>query len=131
VSGVLIEGFLVDELLAWPTAKLREFMHVGRPIVFRAGSATVLAEVRVEGRRLVVDLAHIDGGGEGVLPTLWRFGQSYARVEQLDEIEWLIHATRCAKPNPRLAKVLGRMGFIVEDLPIRGLVYRRIDAVGE
>jgi len=129
VAGVLIEGFAPDELLAWPTEKLREFMHVGRPIVFRAGSATVLAELQIEARRLVIDLAHIDGGGEGVLPTLWRFGQSYARGAQYAEIEWLVHATRCAKPNPRLPKVLERMGFHVEDLPIRGLVYRRVDAI--
>ena len=63
-----------------------------------------------------------------MLPTLWRFGQAYARLEQLDEIEWLVHATRCAKPNPRLPNVLTRMGFRVEDLPDRGLVYRRLES---
>jgi hypothetical protein len=127
VAGVLIEGFAAEELLSWPADKLRELVAVGRPIVFRAGSSTVLAAVQIEERRLIIELAHIDGGGEGVLPTLWRFGQSYARAEQFVEIEWLVHATRCARPNPRLPTVLEKMGFIVEDLPVRGLVYRRVD----
>ncbi len=129
MAAVLIEGFSADELLAFPRERLRELLDIGRPIVFRAGSATVLAEAHVVARRLVIDLAHIDGGGEGVLPTLWRFGQAYARAEELAEIEWLVHATRCAKPNPRLPSVLTRMGFQIEDLPDRGLVYRRRETI--
>lgn len=124
---MLIEGFAADEWLSWPIDKLRELVVIGRPIVFRAGSSTVLAAAQIEERRLIIELAHIDGGGEGVLPTLWRFGQSYARAAQVAEIEWLVHATRCARPNPRLPKVLEKLGFVVEDLPVRGLVYRRID----
>ena len=129
MAAVLIEGFSADELLAFPRERLRELLDIGRPIVFRAGSATVLAEAQVVARRLVVELAHIDGGGEGVLPTLWRFGHAYARGEMLAEIEWLVHATRCAKPNPRLPGVLARMGFQIEDLPARGLVYRRLETI--
>ena len=83
MAGVLIEGFAAEELLSWPADKLRELVAVGRPIVFRAGSSTVLAAVQIEERRLIIELAHIDGGGEGVLPTLWRFGQSYARLNSL------------------------------------------------
>src|SRR6476659_3860012 len=113
VAGVLIEGIAADELLSWPLDKLRELLAVGRPIVFRAGSSTVLAAIQIEERRLIIELAHIDGGGEGVLPTLWRFGQSYARAERFVEIEWLVHATRCARPNPRLPAVLVKMGFTV------------------
>ena len=111
--------------VAFPS--VRELVQAGRPIVFRAGSATVLAEVSVDGGRLIVELAHVDGGGEGVLPTLWRFGHAYARGQAFCEFEWLVHATRCARPNPRLPQVLERMGFRVEDLPVRGLVYRRLD----
>lgn len=129
MAPVRIEGFTPDELLAWPTEKLRALVAIGRPLVFRAGSATVLAEVRSDGRRLTIELAHIDGGGEGVLPTLWRFGQTYARRDQLAEVEWLVHATRCANPNPRLPHVLRHMGFQVEQVPVRGLVYRRLDSI--
>jgi hypothetical protein len=42
----------------------------GRPIVFRAGSAEILGEFKIKGESLMVELAQIDGGGEGVLPTL-------------------------------------------------------------
>jgi hypothetical protein len=127
VAGVLIEGIAAEELLAWPSAKMRELLNIGRPIVFHAGSATLLAEILVHGPRLIIELAHVDGGGEGVLPTLWRFGQAFARAEQFTEIEWLVHATRCARPNPRLPGVLERMRFRIEDLPVRGRVYRRLD----
>jgi hypothetical protein len=54
----------------------------------------------------------------------------YARAEQFTSVEWLVHATRCAQPNPRLPQVLQRMGFTIEELPVRGLVYRRVDAIG-
>jgi len=127
--GVLIEGFSVDELLAWPVERLRELVACGRPIVFGAGTATLLAEVQLQEGRLTIDLAHVDGGGEGVLPTLWRFGEHYARAERVREIEWIVHATRCAKPNPRLPGVLRRMGFAIEDRPPRGEVYRRLDVL--
>jgi hypothetical protein len=126
---VLIEGFTVDELLAFPPEKLFELIPPGKPLVFRAGSATVLAEVHLSATRMTIELAHIDGGGEGVLPTLWRFGQAYAHAHRISEIEWLVHATRCANPNPRLPGVLRRMGFSVEDLPVRGQVYRRLDSL--
>ncbi len=124
---VLIEGISVDELSAWPIEQLRQLLSLGRPIVFSAGTATVLAEVRREEETLVVELAHIDGGGEGVLPTLWRFGQWFARQENVKQIDWRVHATRCANPNPRLPGVLGKMGFAIEELPVVGAVYRRVD----
>lgn len=42
----------------------------GCPIVVKIGSAEVLVECRLQGDSLIVDLAHIEGGGEGVLLTL-------------------------------------------------------------
>jgi hypothetical protein len=125
--NVLIEGIAADDLLAWPIEQLRQLLTLGRPVVFSAGSATVLAELRRENDSLIIELAHIDGGGEGVLPTLWRFGNEYARAENVKRIDWRIHATRCANPNPRLPGVLLKMGFAVEELPIVGAVYRRVD----
>ena len=35
-----------------------------------AGTAEILGEFKVKGESLIVELAQIDGGGEGVLPTL-------------------------------------------------------------
>ena len=70
---IRIEGYTPGQLLDLPVNELDELVFIGRPLVVRVGSADVLAECQRRGNRLVVDLAHIDGGGEGALPTLTRF----------------------------------------------------------
>ena len=127
---IMIEGMPADELLRWPIEQLRSLLDLGRPIVFRAGTATVLAQVKITDRRLTIDLAHIDGGGEGVLPMLWRFGQRYADLENVLTIEWLVHAAHCATPSVRLSQLLLKMAFKIEKLAERGEVYRRVDERG-
>jgi hypothetical protein len=120
---LLIEGYTRDEILALPDAELAQLVTYDRPVVFRAGSATILGQVRVERRALIIEIAHIDGGREGVLPTLWLLGPGLARRLNLERVEWLVHATRCAKPNPALRRVLERRGFTVRELPTIGPVY--------
>ena len=72
-SIVCIEGYSVDELLALPRHELDALVFPGRPVVARVGSAEVLVECKHNGETLIVDLAHIDGGGEGALPTIVSF----------------------------------------------------------
>jgi len=49
---------------------------------------------------------------------IWRRGVA--------EIEWLVHAVRCAHPNLKLRRVLNRRGFAVQMVPGIGDVYRLV-----
>lgn len=122
-STVFIEGYSADELLALPGQELDAFVFPGRPVVARVGSADVLVECKRHGDTLVVDLAHIDGGGEGALPTVVRFIERFAKDKNFSTIEWLVRATRCANPNPKLRRVLVRKGFEIHEHPDFGECY--------
>jgi hypothetical protein len=119
----LIEGFSTEEILALPQAQLDALVLTGKPLVFRAGSAEVLGEFRVLDSVLSVDLAHIDGGGEGALPAIAVLVRRYAASRRLERVDWLVRATNCARPNPKLKRVLLRRGFEVRDVAGRGECY--------
>jgi len=120
---ILIEGYSPEEILALPNDQIEAFVFANTPLVFKAGSAEVLGEFRLLADRLVVELAHIDGGDEGVLPTLWALTERYAALRGLNCVEWIVHAVNCARPNPKLQRVLERRGFTVQDLPGIGSAY--------
>jgi hypothetical protein len=122
---IRIDGLTPDEILSLPSEELDELVFVGRPLVFRVGSAEILGEFQIVAETLILDLAHIDGGGEGVLPVIAAMAQRLARARGLSAVEWLVRATRCARPNPKLRRVLERRGFVVRDLPQRGECYFR------
>jgi len=124
---VEIEGLTPEEILAIPQAELQELVLCGEPIVFRAGTAEVLGEFRIAGPRLVLELAQIDGGGEGVLPTIWQLAKRYARHHRLTEVEWIVHAVNCARPNLKLRRVLERKGFVIERIQGVGDVYHFLE----
>ncbi len=69
-SSFLIAGLDPSEVLQLPPADLRELLLVDRAILFEAGTAEVLAQLTDRGSTLCIELAQIDGGGEGVLPVL-------------------------------------------------------------
>lgn len=127
---IRIEGYTPEELLAALDEETEALLFSGRPVVFRAGSANILGQFAIEADRLVLELAQIDGGGEGVLPTLGSLAQRYARKRHLRAIEWLVYATTCAKPNPKLRRVLERRGFTVRDVPGKGECYYQLADVG-
>ena len=118
-----IEGYLPDEILALPIDQLDAFVLSARPIVFRAGTAEILGEFKVRGESLIVELAQIDGGGEGVLPTLASLAQRYAKQRGLKRVEWVVHALNCAEPNLKLRRVMERSGFQIVDVEGVGKVY--------
>lgn len=118
--AVTIDGFHPDELLALPGDELDALVVCGRPLVFRVGTAEVLARFWVDGGTLVLELGHIDGGGEGVLPTLAVVAERYARGRGLVAVDWRVHALNCARPNTKLRRVLERRGFRVADVPGTG-----------
>jgi hypothetical protein len=120
---VLIEGYTPDDLLTLPDAHIDAFIFAGEPLVLQVGSATILGEFRRGTDRITLELAQIDGGGEGVLPTLWRLAERYAQIHDLQYVEWVVHAINCARPNPKLRRVLIRRGFAIRDVPDFGEAY--------
>jgi hypothetical protein len=65
-----IEGYTPDEILDLPDEQLDALVLSGEPLVFRVGSSEILGEFKIKSESLIIELAQIDGGGEGVLPTL-------------------------------------------------------------
>jgi hypothetical protein len=127
---VTIEGQTPDELFALPADELDQLIFIGRPIIVRVGSAAVLAECHRRGADLVLDLAQIDGGGEGVLPTLAHVVERFARSRGFERVEWLVRATNCAHPNEKLRRVLVGRGFRVGRHPEFGECYCKVTIVG-
>lgn len=126
---ILLEGYSQEEVLKLAEGELESIFLTGEPLVFRVGSAEVLGSFRVRDDRFVVELAHIDGGGEGVLKTLWLLAERFARRRGLLHVEWLVHAVACANPNPKLRRVLERLGFEVKDVPGHGPVFHQLHGI--
>jgi hypothetical protein len=123
VREIKIEGYSPDEILSLGDEELDAFVLSCRPIVFRAGSAEILGEFKIKGQSLIVELAQIDGGGEGVLPTLTSLAQRYAKKRGLKKVEWIVHALNCAEPNLKLRRVMERRGFHIVDIEGAGQAY--------
>jgi hypothetical protein len=119
---ILIEGMTPDEILALPAEHFEAMATVG-PIVFKAGSAEILGQLHIRPKCLRVELAQIDGGGEGVLPTLAVVAERLARQRGLVAIEWVVHAVNCAAPNLKLRRVLVKRGFAIRDVDGIGQAY--------
>jgi hypothetical protein len=128
---VLIEGYTPEEILLLPDEQLEAFVFTGEPLIFRAGTAQILGEFRLNSDRLTVELAQIDGGGEGVLPTLVALAERFARKRTLVQLEWIIHAINCATPNLKLRRLLERRGFVIADVPKIGQAYHKLQDVSE
>ncbi|MDX8465969.1 hypothetical protein RFM26_09785 [Mesorhizobium sp. VK23B] len=120
-----IEGIPLDALRALSHQEQDELLSFSRPISFMMGSATVLAEFNQDGKELTINLAHIDGGGEGVLLVLWRALRAYATERDYHSIRWNVHALTCAKPNPRLKRFLRTHSFSEVDDPSYGPIFTR------
>jgi hypothetical protein len=120
---VRIEGLTPDEILALPDEDLDALVLTDAPLVLSAGSAQILGQFRIQDGFLVVELAQIDGGGEGVLPALARVAERYAEKRQLAGVEWIVHAVHCARPNLKLRRVLERRGFVVREVAGVGEAY--------
>jgi len=130
MTDINIEGYSVDEILSLPDEQLDALVLSGEPLVFRAGTAEILGEFRIKGESLVVELAQIDGGGEGVLPTLTSLTHRYAKQRGLKEVEWIVHALNCAEPNLKLRRVMERRGFQITDIEGVGKAYYQVYEIG-
>ena len=113
-----------------PEQQIDAFVVCNEPVAFRVGSAEILGQFRINNDSLVVELAHIDGGGEGVLPTIWSLAERYATKKELQTVEWIVHAVDCAEPNPRLRRVLELRGFKIENVSGVGEAFHSVQRVG-
>jgi hypothetical protein len=64
-----------------------------------------------------------------VLLALCFLARRYGTDRGLSNIEWLVHALNCPRPNSKLKWVLEKRGFTVQDVPGTGRVYRLIEHI--
>lgn len=120
-SNIQIEGLNPEDLIS--LEDLEGYVLVGRPIVFSIGSAEILAEFSKADDVLFVEIAVVERGGEGVLPTLIRTIERSALARGFVAIEWSIYARNCAVPNPKLEKVLRHLNFEIRKTKASGEYY--------
>lgn len=109
-----IEGYSRAEILAFPSTAIDDLVLNGQPVVLQIGTATVLGAFALSDGAIHIELAQIDGGGEGALPLLASTAKALARQRGCARVEWTVHAVDCAKPNLKLRRVLERRGFVIE-----------------
>ena len=124
---VLFEGLTEAEILSLPAEEIEGLILLGEPLVFRTGSATILGSFCVRDKKLLIELAQIDGGGEGVLVSLASLARRYATLRGLSGVEWIVHAVSCTKPNLKLRRILDLRGYVIEEISGIGPAYHRID----
>ena len=122
---ILLEGYTIDEILSLSDEEIETWLLVDDPIIFRVGSAEILGKVEIVDSILVIELAQIDGGGEGVLRIIGTLASKYAHQRNLQYVDWIIHSLDCAQPNPKLNPMLDRAGFVIQDIPDKGKAYYR------
>lgn len=110
-ESITVEGYTADEIVKLAQAELHSLFFSDQPLAFHVGTAEVLGQFRVVDGRLVVELAHIEGGGEGILPFLASMEERCARALHLSSVEWIVYALTCARPNSALRSLLERRGF--------------------
>ena len=108
---LLIDGIKPNELVGLDD--LEAYALAGRPIIFSVGQAEVLAEFSKLGKVLSVEIAVVEQGGEGVLPVLIDTIERAALMREFAAIEWTVLARNCSTPNPKLMRVLEKIGFEV------------------
>ena len=118
-----IEGESLKEILAWPEHYFDELVLIDDPIVLNIGTAEVLGQFAIKDNVLVVELAQIDGGGEGVLPAISRIANRVAKMKSIKTIDCVVHAINCAKPNLKLRAHLVKTGFEIKNVPGKGDAY--------
>jgi len=118
-----IEGISLKALKALPRDEQDTLLAFGHPLTFRIGTANILAEFNRTDHELIVNLAHIDGGGEGVLLLIWKAVENYAVDRGYLSLQWHVHALTCARPNPRLQHFLRRRGFAEVNHEVYGQIF--------
>lgn len=123
-NEILIEGSNVNQLLELlDEPSFKNEVISGKPIVFKIGNAEILAQFEQIDNSAIVDLVHIDGGGEGVLFAFINLAKSYCRKNSIHKISWYIHARNCANPNRKLQRILELKNFEKKYIEHRGEIF--------
>ena len=122
------EGHSAEEILNLPKDTVEQLILIGEALVFRVGSAVLLGSFRINDNRLVIELAQIDGGGDGVLISLAALARRYAQLHELSGVEGIVHAVSCAKPNIKLRRMLEHRGFSIREVEGIGEAYYFLDS---
>lgn len=132
MNKLKIEGYTINELdNLIETDEFEELIFTNKPVVVNAGSAEVLAQFHKEHNELHIDLAHIDGGGEGVLISINSLAKKYAIRKNFIAINWYVNATNCANPNPKLQRILKLKQYEVRTFKTKGSVFYKKDSLSE
>jgi len=123
------EGLSVDEILSLSEEEQNELIFCNSSIVFEAGSAEILGKFSVNDTKLIIELAQIDGGGEGVLPMIMSLAFKFSKLRKLNFIEWIVHAVNCHDPNLKLRYILDKKGFQVKEIQNIGSVYYQLQKI--
>ncbi len=123
MKSLNIEGESLQEILAWPEHYFDELVLIDEPVVLNIGTAEVLGQFAVKDNVLVVELAQIDGGGEGVLPAISRIAKRVAKIKSIKTIDCVVHAINCAEPNLKLRTYLVKTGFEIKNVRGKGEAY--------
>ncbi|MEO1288116.1 MAG: hypothetical protein AAFV93_10115 [Chloroflexota bacterium] len=122
---ILIEGYTLKEFLDLSDVEIDAWILPDNPIVFKVGTAEILGKIEMSHTSLIIELAQIYGGGEGILRTIGILARKTAQKRNLKYVEWIIHSLDCADPNPKLNPMLERSGFSITDVPNKGKAYYR------
>ena len=126
---IRIEGYMLEDILAFPVEEVIAYVEARVPVIVSVGSSEVLCEFHVRGETLVVVLAHIDGGGEGVLRATHRLLANTARGIGCSKLRIIATAVHCADPNPKLRRLLERLSFAVEATDNYGEAYVLVETI--
>ena len=96
-----IDGLTEAEFQALSDGEMDELVFCDRPVSFRIGSAEILGQFRRSQIRLEVELAHIEGGGEGALPLIWKLASSYASSPGNRENRVVCSRRELREPKPK------------------------------
>jgi hypothetical protein len=76
-----------DEILELPDDWFEPLEFVGHPMIPNIGCAELPGKFRISGRALVVEPVQIDGGREGVLPTLSSVIERHAKRRSRNHVK--------------------------------------------
>ena len=131
MAEIQFEGYSIDDLFDLPLEEFDAYLFCDEPLVLKIASAEILAQFTKTSERLTLELAQIDGGGEGVLLAISHLAERLCKQRALQEIEWQVHAVHRAQPNLKLRRLLTQRDFHVEFIPNIGEVYHKILPVRE
>ncbi|GGZ42309.1 hypothetical protein [Asticcacaulis endophyticus] len=120
-----IEGVTLSELREMSRKDQDALVAFDRPLTFRMGTATILTQFEQSDGGLIVNLVHIDGGGEGILLRLWKLIDQWAKQREYGFVRWNVFAATCTTPNPRLQFFLQAKGFAECDDAKHGRIFAR------